>query len=86
MGLFASTVGLPVLGPLKGLVWIAAKLMEQAEKEIYDEGAMRGRLAELELRYDLGEITGKEYEAREAELLEWLKIIREHQAAMAIEE
>ncbi len=81
MGLLIDLLTFPVMGPIKGVVWIAEKVNEQAEKELYDEDALRGRLMELELRYDLGEISEEEYLAAEEDLLARLKIIRERQAA-----
>ena len=81
MGFLIDLLTLPVMGPIKGVVWIAEKVAEQAEKELYDEDALRGRLMELELRYDLGEISEEEYLAAEEALLERLRVIRERQAA-----
>jgi hypothetical protein len=71
----------PMMGPIKGVIWIAEKLNEQAEKELYGEDAVRGQLMELELRYDLGEISEDEYLAAEEALLARLKVSRERQAA-----
>ena len=42
MGLFTALLTLP-LAPVRGTVWIAEKLQEQAELELYDESAHRGR-------------------------------------------
>ena len=56
-------------------------MAEQAEKELYDEDKVRGQLMELEVRYDLGEISEEEYMAAEEALLERLRVIRERQAA-----
>lgn len=81
MGFLTGLLTLPVMGPIKGVIWIAEKVAEQAEKELYDEEAVRGQLMELELRYDLGEISEEEYLATEEALLAWLKVIRERQAA-----
>jgi len=81
MGLLTDLLTFPVLGPIKGVIWIAEKVAEQAEKELYDEGAVRGQLMELELRYDLGEISEEEYLEAEEALLERLRVIRERQAA-----
>ena len=61
MGLLIKLLAFPVMGPVKGLVWIAEKIAEQAENEIYDPDKVRGKLIELELRLDLGEITEEEY-------------------------
>ncbi len=81
MGFLIDLLTLPVMGPIKGVVWIAEKVAEQAEKELYDEDAVRGQLMELELRYDLGEISEEEYLAAEEALLARLKVIRERQVA-----
>ena len=80
MGFLIDLLTFPVLGPIKGVIWIAEKVAEQAEKELYDEDAVRGQLMELELRYDLGEISEEEYLEAEEALLERLRIIRERQA------
>jgi len=81
MGLLATLLTLPVTGPLRGVMWIAEKAAEQAEHELYDEGAVRGQLQELELRCDLGEISEEEYLTAEESLLARLRDIREHHAA-----
>jgi len=81
MSLLTDLLTFPVTGPIKGLMWIAEKVAEQAENELYSEDKVRGQLMELELRYDLGEISEQEYEEAEAALLERLKVIRERQAA-----
>ena len=81
MGLLIKLLAFPVMGPVKGLVWIAEKIAEQAENELYDPDKVRGKLIELELRLDLGEITEGEYLQAEEILLDRLRIIRERQAA-----
>ena len=68
---------LPVLGPIRGVHWLAKKVAEQAEKELSDEEGLRGELLELQMRYDLGEVTEAEYSQREAALIERLNAIRE---------
>jgi hypothetical protein len=73
---------LPLMGPIKGVTWIAEKVAEQVDKELYDEDKVRGQLMELELHFDLGEIDEEEYLAAEDVLLARLKVIRERQAAM----
>jgi len=70
----------PVSLPLDGLLWVAERIKDQAEAEYYDEGAVRGRLLELELQLDLDEITEEEYEAAEDQLLDLLNEIRERRA------
>jgi hypothetical protein len=62
------------------VTWIAKKVAEQADKELYDEEKVRGQLMELELKYDLREISEEEYLAAEEILLGRLRISRERQA------
>ena len=81
MGFLTKLLTLPVMGPIQGVVWIAEKVAEQADKELYDEDKVRGQLMELELHLDLGEIGEEEYLAAEDVLLARLKVIRERQAA-----
>ena len=80
MGWLFKLITLPVTGPLDSLVWIAKKVAEQADRELYDAEKVHGQLMELELKLDLGEINEEEYLVTEEVLLERLRIIREHQA------
>lgn len=70
-----------VLLIIKGVMWIAEKILEQAEGEIYDADKIRGQLMELELMLDMGEITEEAYMKTEEVLLERLRVIRQRQAA-----
>lgn len=81
MGTLLKLLTFPVSAPIDGVLWIANTIKEQAETEYYDEGAVRGRLLELELKLDLGEITEEEYQAAEDELVERLTEIRERREA-----
>jgi len=83
MGILTKILTLPVMGPINGVTWIAEKMLEHAEAEIYDEGAVRGKLIELELRFDLGEISEADYLEAEDALLARLRDIREYKAARA---
>lgn len=80
MGWILKLLTFPVLGPIEGVTWIAKKVAEQADKELYDEEKVRGQLMELELKYDLKEISEEEYLATEEVLLGRLRISRERQA------
>jgi len=80
VGWLLKLLTLPVLGPIEGVTWIAKKVAEQADKELYDEEKVRGQLMELELKYDLREISEEEYLAAEEILLGRLRISRERQA------
>ena len=64
MGLLTGLLLLP-LAPVRGTVWIAERIAEQAESELDDEAVLRQRLAELQTRYELGEIDEAEYDEAE---------------------
>ena len=77
MGILLKLLTFPVSAPIDGLLWVAERIKEQAEAELYDEGAVRGHLLELELKLDMGEITEEEYQVAEDELIALLNEIRE---------
>ena len=58
-----------LLSPLKGLIWLGNKINEVAEREVSDEGRVKEKLMELQLRFELDEINGEEYDRQEKELL-----------------
>jgi Gas vesicle protein G len=64
VGLISGLLTLP-LAPVRGTVWIAEVILEQAESEYYDEGAIQARLIEIDAAREAGEIS--EQEAAEAE-------------------
>jgi hypothetical protein len=77
MGPLGSLLTVPVTGPLRGLLWLAEQLRDQAERELFDPDRIRQQLTELELQLDLGQISEEEYEAAETALLEQLRHLRE---------
>ncbi len=77
MGPLGSLLTVPVTGPLRGLLWLAEQLRDQAERELFDPDRIRQQLTELELQLDLGQISEEEYDAAETALLEQLRHLRE---------
>ena len=67
-----------LLGPVKLVTWLAEKLQESAEQEVTDESAIREQLLELQMRYELDEITEEEYTEREARLMAKMEAIRKY--------
>ncbi|MBI5025122.1 MAG: gas vesicle protein GvpG [Nitrospirae bacterium] len=65
-----------LLAPLKGVIWLGKKINEVAEKEVSDEGRIKEKLMELQLRFEMDEINEEEYEKQEEELLARLSAIR----------
>ena len=65
-----------LLLPVKGFVGIFKKIHEMAAHELSDEDYIRERLMELQLRFELDEIGGEEYNQKEKELLTRLDAAR----------
>ena len=69
MGLFTGLLTLP-LAPVRGVVWVAEQVMEEMERELYDEDSIRRELLQLELDFEDGLIDDDERQVKEEELLE----------------
>jgi hypothetical protein len=68
MGLLTGLLTLP-LAPVRGTMWIAERLLEEAERELNDPRVVEQRLLEAEERFERGEISEEEFELIEDELL-----------------
>ena len=68
MGLITGLLTLP-LAPVRGTVWIAEKLLEEAERELNDPAAIERQLADAEAAHKRGELTEDELANLEDELL-----------------
>jgi hypothetical protein len=75
MGLISALLTLP-LAPVRGTVWLAERIEEQANNELYDESSIRSGLLELEQARESGELSEEEIDAAEDALLERLMAIR----------
>ena len=75
MGLITGLLTLP-LAPVRGTVWIAERLAEEAERQLDEEPAIRRALEELQVSYELGELGDDDFEQQEDELLQRLIEIR----------
>ena len=64
------------LAPVRGTVWIAERVEEQAESELYDESAIRAGLLELEVARETGALDEQEIAEAEDTLIERLMEIR----------
>ena len=61
MGLFTGLLTLP-LAPLRGTVWIAERLLEEAERELNDPAVVEQQLNEAEAAFERGELSEEEDE------------------------
>jgi uncharacterized membrane protein YfbV (UPF0208 family) len=65
-----------LLSPLKGIIWLGKKINEVAEKKFSDEGLIKEKLMEVQMKFEMDKISEKEYNKQEAELLARLDAIR----------
>jgi gas vesicle protein GvpG len=79
VGLFTALLTLP-LAPVRGVVWVADQMTQEAERQLYDESSIRAELLQLELDAEEGVLSDEEIRSREDELLERLAISRARQA------
>lgn len=75
MGLITGLLTLP-LAPVRGTAWIAERLLEQAERELYDERAIRAQLMEIQSAREEGALAEDEATRAEDELLQRLLAAR----------
>jgi hypothetical protein len=59
---------------VRGVVWVAERVAEEVERELYDEGNIRRQLLQLELDHDDGKLSDEERSAQEEVLLQRLAI------------
>jgi hypothetical protein len=75
MGLISGLLTLP-LAPVRGTVWLAERIEEQANAELYDDTAIRTGLLELAAAREAGTMDEQEIAAAEDALIERLMAIR----------
>jgi hypothetical protein len=71
VGLISGLLTLP-LAPVRGTVWLAERIQEQAEQEFYDERRIQAQLMEIDAAREAGEIDAEEAARAEDVLLERL--------------
>lgn len=71
MGLISAIFAAP-LAPIKGVVWVAEQVHDQAMRELYDPESIQRALDQVQLDREMGVIDDDEADRREDELLERL--------------
>ena len=71
MGLLTGLLTLP-LAPVRGTIWVAERVLEEAERQLNDPEAIEQQIVEAEAAYDRGELSKEEFEHIEEELIERL--------------
>lgn len=75
MGLITGLLGLP-LAPLRGTIWVADQVLQQAEEEFYDPARIKAQLEDVDRARAAGELSDDEATALEDELVERLLVSR----------
>jgi hypothetical protein len=71
VGLVTGLLGLPLL-PVRGVVWLAEQVLEQAEEQFYDPARIRAQLEQVDKARRSGELSEEECVEIENELLQRL--------------
>ena len=77
---------LPISAPVAGIRYCLEKVIEVAEREMWDEEPVREQLILVNQAYEEGRMEEPEFREREAELLARLREVREHAKARAQQE
>jgi len=80
VGLITGLLTLP-LAPVRGTIWVAEQVHQEAERQYYDPAAIRRQLENVDELRKLGEISEEEAEQMEDELVERLMESRRRRAA-----
>ncbi len=79
MGLLTGLLTLP-LAPVRGTIWVAEQVLDQAESQYYDPSVIRRQLEDVDELRSSGQITEDEAEAMEDALVERLMESRRRSA------
>jgi len=74
-----------LLAPCKLVHWMGKKLYERGEEELTDESVIRQNLLELQMRFELDEISEEEYRDQEDALMLRMEQIREYKEKRGID-
>lgn len=68
MGLISGLLTLP-LAPLRGTVWLAEQIADEADRQMHDPAFVRQQLEEVAAARAAGELSAAEADRRERELV-----------------
>jgi hypothetical protein len=72
MGLLGTLLTFPVSGPLLTARWAVTTVVKEAERQLYDEGAIRKQLDDAERAHRAGDLSEEEFAETEEQLLQRL--------------
>jgi hypothetical protein len=68
-----------LLAPVNGFKFILGQIQKMADQELNDDSVIKDQLLELQMRYELEEISEEDFKAREAELFARLRALKMRQ-------
>jgi len=68
-----------LLAPVSGFKFILGQIQKMADQELNDDSLIKEQLLELQMRYELEEISDDEFRERETELFARLRVIKMRQ-------
>jgi hypothetical protein len=68
-----------LLAPVNGFKFILGQIQKMAYQELNDDSVIKDQLLELQMRYELEEISEEDFKAREAELFARLRALKRRQ-------
>jgi uncharacterized membrane protein len=71
VGMITGLLTLP-LAPVRGVVWVAELLADEAQRQLEEQESPQRALAELEAAYAAGEISNEDFDAAESELIDMI--------------
>lgn len=66
----------PVTVPMKGFLFVLDQLQEMVDTELFDEQRLYRNLMELEMSFELGDISEADYQAQHSRLLARLQELK----------
>jgi hypothetical protein len=68
--------------PVTGFKWVLGQIQQLADRELNDESVIKSQLLELQMRYELEEISDEDFKVAEADLFARLRVIKSRQMEM----
>ena len=65
-----------LMAPVNGFKFILGQVQKMADQELNDDSVIKDQLLELQMRYELEEISDEEFKTRETELFARLRAIK----------
>lgn len=65
--------------PIKAVIKIAEKVKEEADKELYDLPTIQQKLIQLQMMYELEEVSEEVYKEQEEELLARYEVAKQRE-------